>query len=80
MLTIYSKANCTYCDQAKSLLESRGVPYQEVRIDQDPDARNFLVNQGHRSVPQIYKDGAVFVDGFKGLRSLDESVFQQLKG
>jgi glutaredoxin len=74
MLTIYSKAQCTYCDQAKALLKSKDIPFTEVRIDEDQSAREFIVSEGHRTVPQIYKDGKLFVKGgFQGLRSLNEA-------
>lgn len=81
MLTVYSKSNCPFCDRAKMLLTQKGIAFEEVRVDQDPEARDFIVNAGHRTVPQIYKDGKVFVEGgYQGLARLDESVFQQLKG
>lgn len=80
MLTIYSKSNCPFCDKAKYLLEQKGIPFNEVRVDQDPVAREFIVNAGHRTVPQIYKDGKIFVEGgYQGLVKLDESKFQELK-
>lgn len=77
MLTVYSKLNCPFCVQAKNLLERWSVPYTEVRIDEDADAKEFVVAQGHRTVPQIYKDGKVFVEGgYQGLSKLTE---QQIK-
>jgi glutaredoxin 3 len=80
MLTVYSKANCPFCDKAKFLLETKGVQFEEVRIDLDSIAREFLIAQGHRSVPQIYKDGTVFVKRFEDLNALDDTDFQQLRG
>jgi glutaredoxin len=72
MLTIYSKAACSFCDQAKALLKSKDIPFTEVRIDEDQSAREFIVSEGHRTVPQIYKDGKLFVKGgFQGLRALN---------
>jgi glutaredoxin 3 len=80
MLTVYSKSNCPFCDRAKALLKQKGVEFNEVRVDQDQEARDFIVNAGHRTVPQIYLNGQVFVEGgYQGLVKLDESVFQQLK-
>lgn len=74
MLTVYSKANCPFCTQAKNLLESRGIEYTEIRIDENPEAKEFVLSQGHRTVPQIYKDGEVFVQGgYQGLSKLTES-------
>ena len=73
MLTVYSKNACQYCDMAKNLLKSKGVAYTEVRIDQDDEARNFLIAEGHRAVPQIYQNGKLFVQGgYQGLAKLTE--------
>lgn len=76
-LKIYSKENCTYCVQAKKLLESKNIAYREVRIDLDASAREFVLSKGHRTVPQIYLDDELFVEGgFQGLVKLSD---QQLK-
>jgi len=73
MLTVYSKNHCPFCDQAKALLKNKNIPYEEVKIDEVPEAREFIVTEGHRTVPQIYKDGVLFVEGgFNGLRKLNE--------
>lgn len=73
MITIYSKKSCTYCDQAKALLTSKNIPFTEIRVDEDPAAREFIVSEGHRTVPQIYQDGRLFVQGgFQGLRALSD--------
>jgi glutaredoxin 3 len=72
-LTIYSKANCPFCEMAKKYLQSKNINYQELRIDQDADARQFLLSEGHRSVPQLYLDGKLFVQGgYDGLKELTE--------
>jgi len=71
MLTVYSKNHCPFCDQAKALLTKWEVPFTEVTIDQDPAAKDFVVGQGHRTVPQIYKGTDLFVEGgFQGLSKL----------
>lgn len=63
------------------LLTQKGIQYEEIRVDQDPEAREFIINAGHRTVPQIYRDGQLFVEGgYQGLVKLDESAFQELKG
>lgn len=80
MLTVYSKSNCPFCDRAKMLLEQKGIPFKEIRVDLDPTARDFIVNAGHRTVPQIYYNDQVFVEGgYQGLAKLNESAFQELK-
>lgn len=77
MLTVYSKNNCPFCVQAKNLLKLKNIAFEEINIEQDPSARQFVLEQGHRTVPQIYKDGKLFVEGgFQGLSKLTE---EQLK-
>lgn len=71
MLTIYSKKHCPYCDQAKALLKNKGIAFEEIRIDEIDSARDFVTGQGHRTVPQIYFNGKLFVEGgFQGLSKL----------
>ena len=80
MLKVYSKSNCPFCDRAKHLLTQKGIVYEEVRVDLDPNAREFIMQAGHRTVPQIYLGDQVFVEGgYQGLARLDDSAFQQLK-
>jgi glutaredoxin 3 len=81
MITVYSKNNCPYCVQAKNLLTLKGIEYTEVKIDEVPEAREFVVGEGHRTVPQIYKDGKLLVEGgYQGLSKQSEEFFQTLKG
>ena len=81
MLTVYSKNNCPFCIKAKYLLETKGIAFEEVKIDETPEARDFVVAAGHRTVPQIYQDGKLLVEGgYQGLASQSEDFFTQLKG
>ena len=70
-LTVYSKTVCPYCVQAKSFLKSKGIPFDEINIETAPEAHEFIMAQGHRTVPQIYADGKIFVEGgWQGLSKL----------
>lgn len=81
MITVYSKNNCPYCEQAKSLLTLKGIEYEVVKIDENPTAREFVLSEGHRTVPQIYQDGKLLVEGgFQGLKKQSDEFFQNLKG
>ena len=80
MLTVYSKNNCPFCVQAKQLLESKGVEYTEVNIEYDADARQMLVDQGLRSVPQIFHGYEIIPGGFQGLSKKSQEFFNKLKG
>ena len=79
MLTVYSKNNCPFCDRAKALLESKGIEFKIVNIQDEPDAREFLVDQGLRSVPQVFKDGVLLPGGYQGLAGKPEEFFNTLK-
>jgi len=80
MITLYSKNNCPFCDRAKTLLESKDIPFQVIKMEDDSTAREFLMDQGLRSVPQIFKDGVLLPGGFQGLAGKDEEFFNTLKG
>ena len=67
MLTIYSTGSCGYCVKAKEFLKSKDVAYEEVNIEQDLNAKQWIIEQGHRSVPQIYDDGVLIEGGYHGL-------------
>ncbi len=80
MLTVYSKNYCPFCDKAKHLLKTKNIAYKEVKIDEDQEACEWLIAQGHRTAPQIYKDDELFVEGgYQGLVKLsDEELFNKL--
>lgn len=78
MLTVYSKNNCPFCVQAKNLLKSKNIAFEEIRIDEDAAAKEFILEQGHRTVPQIYLNGKLFVEGgYQGLSKLTEDQIKE---
>lgn len=80
MLTVYSKNYCPFCDKAKHLLKTKNIAYKEIKIDENQEAREWLIGQGHRTAPQIYKGDELFVEGgYQGLARLsDEELFNKL--
>lgn len=71
MLTLYTKNNCGYCLQAKSMFKNNDIPFEEVNIETAEEARNFVIGEGHRTMPQIYFEGKLFVEGgFSGLAEM----------
>ncbi len=72
-VTLYSSRFCTYCVHARRLLEAKGVAYDELHIDQDPDLRLQMESKSQRrSVPQIFI-GDYHVGGFEEMWQLDKS-------
>jgi len=80
MITVYSKNSCPFCDRAIALLENKGIEFKVVKLEEDPDAREFLMDQGLRSVPQIFKDGVLLPGGYQGLAGKNEEFFNTLRG
>jgi glutaredoxin 3 len=66
MFYIYSLSACSYCVKAKELLDEAGIAYIEVHLDNDDEGRQFLRDQGHHTVPQIWDEG-VHIGGYDDL-------------
>ena len=72
-ILMYSTAVCPYCVAAKNFLKSRGLAWEEVRVDTDIDARRKMMELARRtSVPQIFINGS-HVGGYEELVALDRS-------
>lgn len=74
VVRMYTTAVCPYCIRAKQLLAQRGVTQiEEIRIDQDPAARDTMMSTtGRRTVPQIFI-GSTHVGGCDDLMALDKA-------
>lgn len=56
---IYTTGYCGYCRRAKSLLDTKDVSYEEIRVDAEPERRaEMMQRSSRRTVPQIFIDGA----------------------
>lgn len=69
---IYTTMMCPYCYRAKSLLDRKGVTFEEIDVGMDPELRAQMVEQagGRRTVPQIFING-MHVGGSDELAALD---------
>ena len=53
-ITVYTTDHCGYCQRVKGLLGSRGLPYEEVNLARDADARVQLAQRtGMMTFPQV---------------------------
>jgi glutaredoxin 3 len=66
--TVWSKYHCPYCDQAKALLNQKGIQFEEKKIG-DGYTREDLLEAvpNARTVPQIFLDDKL-IGGFTELR------------
>ena len=72
-IQMYTTAWCGFCVRAKTLLDQRGLEYEEIRVDTDPDFRARLEQMtGGWTVPQIVIDGRA-IGGYSELYQLDRS-------
>ncbi len=72
-IELYTTAWCGYCERAKALLRQRGLEYEEIRVDEQPDFRAKLEElTGAWTVPQIVIDGRP-IGGYAELWALDKS-------
>ncbi|NVK02563.1 MAG: glutaredoxin 3 [Oceanospirillaceae bacterium] len=72
-IEIYSSRWCGFCMRAKMLLDSKGVEYKEIDVDQDSALRaQMMQRSGRRTVPQIFID-EVHVGGCDDLFAAERS-------
>lgn len=69
-IVVYSKSACPQCDTAKKLLASRGLPYEEVMLDDEAQRLAFYEKCGPsvRQMPQVFIEGQR-VGGVAGLQA-----------
>tara|TARA_B100000676_G_C17848755_1_gene716925 strand:+ start:345 stop:563 length:219 start_codon:yes stop_codon:yes gene_type:complete len=56
MYKVYGTKICLYCDKAENLLKTKDLPFEKIYIDEDDDAKDYIVKQGFKTVPQIWLD------------------------
>ena len=72
-VTVYTTEPCGYCRTAKTLLDRRGVAYDEINLAKDADGRAELVARtGMMTFPQVLIDGQP-LGGFQELAAADRS-------
>lgn len=69
---IYTTQICPYCIKAKRLLDKKGVSYDELRVDKNPELVEEAIEKsgGLRTVPQIFIED-YHVGGCDELYALD---------
>ncbi len=73
-IVMYSTGWCPYCVRARALLERKGLPFREIKLDENPADRDAMLARsgGRRTVPQIFI-GDHHVGGFDDLYALDKA-------
>ena len=80
MIKIYGKDNCGFCTAAKSLLDSKGIPYEYLNLGTDFTTEELkAIAPTARAYPQIFMDG-VGIGGFDQLRVKIGLIESQSRG
>jgi glutaredoxin 3 len=54
-VTLYTTQFCPYCIRARNLLDTKGVSYLDIAVDNDPRLRReMMTRSGRDTVPQIW--------------------------
>lgn len=64
-VTMYSTPWCGYCRRLKGQLQRAGVAYEEIDIEQNPAAADYVmsVNGGNQTVPTVtFPDGSALTN------------------
>ncbi len=70
-IKVYTTRWCGYCVRAKALLDSKGLAYEEINLDEDPSFRQTIFDlTGGWTVPQILIDDRP-IGGYTELWRLD---------
>lgn len=70
---IYSTTWCAYCHLAREYFDKLGVKYQDIDLEKDPAAAQYIMNKTHSAgVPQI-EIGDQVILGFDRPR-IDEAL------
>ncbi len=72
-IIIYTKPTCPYCINAKQLLNSKGVNFDEIDVSQDLSLRQQMQQlSGRYTVPQIFIDNN-HIGGCSELYALEQN-------
>jgi len=72
-VVVYSSDYCPYCSRAKYLLASKGVAFEEIKVDGKPQLRAEMTKKaGRTSVPQIWI-GEKHIGGCDDLYALERA-------
>jgi len=56
MIKIYGTRTCSYCNRAKDLCSVNKIPYIEINISENEEAKQMLLENNYKTVPQIWNE------------------------
>ena len=72
-IEIYTTTYCPYCVRAKLLLDGKGVSYEEINFDDNPEEKYEIMSKlNWKTVPIIIINGEL-IGGYDQLAALERS-------
>jgi glutaredoxin len=71
-LTLYGRAGCHLCDEARKVLERIGEPFDEIDIESDDELHKRYLER----IPVVALDGEELYDFFVDERDLRQRVYR----
>jgi glutaredoxin 3 len=72
-VVLYGTRFCSFCLEARRLLDEKGITFEDISVDTDLDLRmEIMEKSGQRTVPQIWV-GSIHVGGYSDLQALETS-------
>ena len=63
ILKLYSQNNCIWCRKLEETLTDWGFEYELFNISLDEESKQFMKEEGHKTVPQLYYKGKDVMQG-----------------
>lgn len=57
LITLFTREGCRFCARARTLLQERGLRFEEIRLGREVTERSLRAVTGASSVPQVYVEG-----------------------
>jgi glutaredoxin len=64
---IYGITKCRSCDKAKALLTEKGLQFEFINLDLNPEHFHVIQDLGTRTVPQVFDENGEHIGGYEDL-------------
>ena len=71
LITVYTKPATVQCNATVKALDKAGISYQKIDVNEDPEARDYVLNLGYLALPVVYVSFTVHWAGFRPDREAD---------
>lgn len=56
-VVVYTKQTCSWCDKLKNWLKDQDIAFDEIDVEENNEALDYIKSQGLMTVPQVFIDG-----------------------